>query len=81
MLELERLVEKRYFTGVPTTPEERDFIVKAWTDASRLVLEAVGVLEFDIGVYNTVFTAYGGVWEGVFNDALNICIESFSAKR
>lgn len=81
VLELERLVEKRYFTGVATNPEEKDIIINAWHEASRLVSEAIGVSKFDVGVFNSVFTSYGGIWEPAFNEALEITINAFTAKR
>jgi hypothetical protein len=81
VLELERLVERRYFTGVPTSHEEKEFITQAWKEASQLVSEATGINHFDVGVFNSVFTQYGGIWEPPFNDALEMCVGAFSATR
>eukprot|EP00614_Pseudopedinella_elastica_P035238 CAMPEP_0172644760 /NCGR_PEP_ID=MMETSP1068-20121228/239379_1 /TAXON_ID=35684 /ORGANISM="Pseudopedinella elastica, Strain CCMP716" /LENGTH=848 /DNA_ID=CAMNT_0013458973 /DNA_START=205 /DNA_END=2751 /DNA_ORIENTATION=- len=87
VLELERLVEKRYFSGLfdlAGDPEERERVVKAWRGAAEVVAQAAGrplEAKWDRGVFNMIFTEFGGPWEPTFRDALNIARDAFPAKR
>ena len=60
----------------------RQDALDAWAEAGRRVLDACGVAEFDLGVFNMVFQNFGGgVWEPVFLEALDMAMRNLPAKK
>ena len=81
VLELERLVEKRYFSGIFLDEGERAFAADAWRQAAAAVAKATGVDRFDAGVFNSIFTGFGGAWEGTFLESLRMACDAFNVDQ